>query len=114
MEHWIGILGRILYEGWTKYLRYLFSLLIDFHHEASYVSTLQDNIMGNRFSMSFRLVWDPGITLNFSLVQLVDHMVEVALIEDKQYLVREDCNVSIFRFPYYVVRVTSRGLSHPG
>jgi len=41
-------------------------------------------------------------------------MVEVALLEDKQSLGREDCNVPIFRFPYYAVRVTSGGLSQPG
>jgi hypothetical protein len=67
--------------------------------------------MGGRCSMSFRLVWDLRIILNFSLVQLFDRMVKVALLEDKQYPGREDCNVPIFIFPYYAVRVTSRSLS---
>jgi hypothetical protein len=40
MEHWIGILGGIFYEGWTEYLRYLFSLLIGGLHEASFARTL--------------------------------------------------------------------------
>jgi hypothetical protein len=57
----------------------------------------------SRFSTSFKLVWDPGIILSFSLVQLVDHMVVMALFEDKQYLGREDCNVPIFGFPYSTV-----------
>ena len=60
------------------------------------------------------MVWDPRITLGFSLVQLVDRMVEVALLEDKQSLGRGDCNVPIFRFPYYAVRFTSGGLSQRG
>jgi hypothetical protein len=104
MEHWIGVLGGIFYEGWTEYLQYLFSLLIGGLHEASCVSTLQDNIVGGRCSMSFRLVWDPGITLSFSLVQLVDHRILMALLEDKQTLGREDCNVPIFGFPCLAVR----------
>jgi hypothetical protein len=70
--------------------------------------------MDGRCSTPFRLVWDPRITLNFGLVQLVDRMVEVELLEDKKYLGREDCNVPIFGFPYYVVRFTSGGLSQLG
>jgi hypothetical protein len=40
MDHWIGILGGIFYEGWNEYLWYLFSLLISGIHEASCASTL--------------------------------------------------------------------------
>jgi hypothetical protein len=40
-------------------------------------------------------------------------MVDVALLEEKKYLGREDCNVPIFGFPDYVARVTSGGLSQP-
>jgi hypothetical protein len=47
------------------------------------VSTLQDNTVGGRYSTSFRLVWDSGITLSFSLVQLVDHRIMMASLEDK-------------------------------
>jgi hypothetical protein len=71
MEHWIGVLGGTFYEGWTEYLQYLFSLLIGGLHEASCVSTLQDNIVGDRCSTSFRLVWDPGslsVSVWFSLL----------------------------------------------
>ena len=63
---------------------------------------------------SSRLVWDPRIILNFNLVQLVDRKVVMALLEDKQSLGREDCNVPIFGFPYYATRVTSGGLSQLG
>jgi hypothetical protein len=73
------------------------------------VSTLQDNTLSRGCFTSFRLVWDPGISFSFILVQLVDRMVEVELLEEKQSLGREDCNFPIFGFPYYVVRFTSRG-----
>jgi hypothetical protein len=45
MEHWIGILGGIFYEGWTEYLQYLIFSIDNGIHEASRASTLQDNIM---------------------------------------------------------------------
>ena len=113
MDHWSGILGGIFYEGWTEYLQYLFSLLIDGLHEASCVSTLQDNIVGGQCSTSFRLVWDPGITLNFNLVQLVDHRVVMALFEDKQSLGRKDYNLTIFGFPYPTVKGDLMSLCQP-
>jgi hypothetical protein len=70
--------------------------------------------VGARCSASFRLVWDPGIIIRFSLVQFVVPMFVMALLEEKQSSGREDCHVTIFGFPYYVVRVTSRGLSQQG
>jgi hypothetical protein len=69
MEQWIGFLGGIFYEGWTESSQYLISLLNSGLQEASCVSTLQDNIVGGRCSTSFRLVWDLGIIISFSLVQ---------------------------------------------
>ena len=50
---------------------------------------------------------------NFSWVQLAECQVLMELLEDKQYLGREECHVPIFGFPYYAVRVTSGGLSQP-
>jgi hypothetical protein len=113
MEQWIGVLGGSFYEGWTEYLQYLFALLISGLHETSWMSTLQDNIVGNRCSTSFRLVWDPRITLNFGLVQPIDHRVVMALLEDKQSLGREDCNVPIFGFPLLAVRGDFMSLCQP-
>jgi hypothetical protein len=69
--------------------------------------------VGNRCSTYFRLVWDPGITLSFNLVQLVDHRIVMALLEEKQYLGREDCNVPIFGFPYSEVVDDLMGLCQP-
>jgi flagellar biosynthesis regulator FlbT len=45
----------------------------------------------------FKVVWDPRIILNFSLVHHVDRKVVMELLEDKKYLGREDYNVPIFR-----------------
>jgi hypothetical protein len=111
MDHWIGVLGGILYEGWTKYLQYLIALLTDSIQEVARASTLQNNTLSRGCFTSYILVLDLGITLSLSLVQLVDHMVEVELLEDKRSLGREECNVPIFGFPYYAVRVNSIGLS---
>jgi hypothetical protein len=80
--HWTGFLGGRFYEGWTESSQYLIALLIGGLQEASCVSTLPNSIVGGRCSTSFRLVWDLGITLNFSLVQLVDHRVVMAFLED--------------------------------
>jgi hypothetical protein len=59
--------------------------------------------VSGRCSTSFRLVWDPGIILSFSLIHLVDYRVVMELLEDKQSLGMEDCNVPIFGFPYSAV-----------
>jgi hypothetical protein len=88
----------------------LFSLLIGGLQEASCVSTLQGNIVCSRCFTFFRLVWDPGIILSFNLVQFVDHRVVMALLEEKQSLGREDCNVPIFGFPCSVVGDDLMGL----
>jgi hypothetical protein len=50
---------------------------------------------------------------SFSWVQLTECQGLIGLLEDKQYLGREDCHVPIFGLPYYAVRITSGGLSHP-
>jgi hypothetical protein len=51
---------------------------------------------------------------SISWVQLAEYQSLMELLEDKQSLRREDCNVPIFGFPYYAVRFTSGGLSPPG
>jgi hypothetical protein len=61
-----------------------------------YSGGLLYNIVSDRCSTSFRLVWDPWTILSFISVHLVDHRVVMALLEDKQYLGREDYNVPIF------------------
>jgi hypothetical protein len=65
MEHWIGVLGGIFYEGWTEYLQYLFSLLISGLQEASCVSTLQDNIVAGRCFHVFQIGLGPWYHFQF-------------------------------------------------
>jgi hypothetical protein len=58
--------------------------------------------------------WDPGIIFRFNLVQLMEHEVVMALLEDKKSLGREDCNVLIFGFPIFTVGGNLMGLCHLG
>jgi hypothetical protein len=51
--------------------------------------------------------------LIFNLVQLVDHRVMMALLEDKKYLGRTNCNVPIFGFPYIAFVDELMGLCQP-
>jgi hypothetical protein len=85
MENLIGFLGGIIYEGWTKHLQHLFSLLINGPEEAYCVSTLQGSIVCSICSTSFSLVWDPRDTHGFSWAPLVVQMIVLALLEDKQF-----------------------------
>jgi hypothetical protein len=75
------------------------------------LNTLQDSIVGSRCSTSFRLVWDPGIIISFSLVQLMECQVMMALIEDKQSLGREDLSCPHFWVPLFYSGNDFRGLS---
>ena len=72
MVLWIGFVEEQFSEGLTKFLRYMISLLFRSIQEGSYVSTLQDSALSRGCFTSSRLVWDPGIILSFSLVDLVD------------------------------------------
>jgi hypothetical protein len=65
------------------------------------VSTLQDIIVGSRFSAYFRCISDLGIIISFSLVQFIVLMDVMALLEDKQYLGREDMSCPHFCIPLF-------------
>jgi hypothetical protein len=80
---------------------------------ASCVSTLQDNFLRRGCFTSSRLVWDPGIILDFSLVNHVDRKVVMELFEDKQSLGREECNVPIFGFFFSASGDEFTGLCQP-
>jgi hypothetical protein len=97
--HEIGSLVEQFFEGLIELLQYRVALLIDSIQEASYVSTLSDHALSRGCFTSSKLVWDPGIIFSFSLVQSMERQVVMALLEDKQSLGREDCNVPIFGFP---------------
>jgi hypothetical protein len=77
---------------------------------ASCVSALLDNALSRGCFTSFRLVWDPGIILSFSLGQIFYHRTVMALLEGKQYFGREDCNVPIFGFLFSTVGYVFLGL----
>jgi hypothetical protein len=83
MVHWFGFLEEQFSEGLTEFLQYLIALLIDSIQEASCVSNLQNNALRRGFFTSSKLVWDPGIILSFSLLQLVDRKVVTVLLEYK-------------------------------
>jgi hypothetical protein len=85
-----------------------------YFYEFPCVSTLQGSIVGSRCSVSFILVWDPRIIISFSLVQFFVPMGVMALLEDKQSLGREDCNVPIFGFPCFTVGGDLMGLCQLG
>jgi hypothetical protein len=111
--HWIGFLEEQFSEGLNEFLQSLIALLIGSIHEASCVSTLQDSALSRGCFTSSGLVWDPGIILNFSLVQLVDHMVVMALFEDKQALGIKNYNVPIFGFSCSTIGDDFLSLCHP-
>ena len=84
----------------------MIALHISSNQEAYYVSTLQDNDLSKGFITYSKLVWDLGIIHVFSLVQLIDCRIVMALLENKQYLEREECNLAIFGFPCSIMDMT--------
>jgi hypothetical protein len=57
--------------------------------------------VGGRCSTSFRLVWDLGIIISFSLVHFFVPMGVMTLLEDNQYLGREDLSCPHFWVPLF-------------
>lgn len=82
--------------------------------EASYSSTLLSSELSGGCFRSSRLVWDPSVIFNFSLVQFVECQSMITLLEDKQSLGREHCNAPIFGFPYSAVGDDLWGLCQAG
>ena len=72
------------------------TLLIGGFHGISYDGTVQCSALSRGCYKSPRIIWNPGIIPGFSWFSLIDCGVALALVEDKQYLVREDCNVPFF------------------
>ena len=61
--------------------------------EVSGDGTMQCSVLSRGCYRSSRIIWDPGIILGFRWFSLIDCGVTLALLEDKQSLAREDCNV---------------------
>ena len=57
---------------------------------------MQCNALSRGCYRSPRIIWDLGIIPGFSWFSLIDCGVVLALLEDKQSLAMEDCNVPFF------------------
>jgi hypothetical protein len=105
-SHEIGSLAENYIDGLIELLQHRVALLVGGFQEASYVSTLSDHALSGGCFTSYRVVWDPGIIFSFSLDQPMEHQVMMALLEDKQYLGREDLSCPHFWVPCFVVEGT--------
>ena len=77
----------------TSFTAWLVTLLIGGFHGISCDGTVQCSALSRGCYKSPRIIWDPGIILGFSWFSLIDCGVALALLEGKQSLAREDCNV---------------------
>ena len=57
---------------------------------------MQCNALSRGCYRAPRIIWDPGIIPGFSWFNLIDCGVVLVVLEDKQSLAREDCNVPFF------------------
>jgi hypothetical protein len=65
------------------------------------MSVPYDHTLSGGCLTSCRVVWDPGIIFSFSLVQLMERQVVMALLEDKKSLGREDFSCPHFWVPLF-------------
>ena len=87
-----GCFQEVSCDG-TSFTPWLVTLLIGRFHGISCEGTVQCSALSRRCYRSPRIVWDLGIIPGFSWFSLIDCGVALALLEDKQSLAREDCNV---------------------
>ena len=82
-----------IYSDGTSFIAWLVTLLIGgFHCDG----TMQCSALSSGCYKYPRIIWDPRTILGFSWISLIYFGVALALLEDKQYLAREDCNVPFF------------------
>ena len=87
-----GCFHEVYCDG-TSFTAGLVTLLIGgFHCDG----TVQCSALSRGCYKSPRIIWDPRIIPRFSWFSLIDCGVALALLEDKQSLAREDCDVSFF------------------
>ena len=79
----------------TSFTPWLVTLLIGGFHGISCDGTVQCSALSIGCYISPRIIWDHGIVPRFSWFSSIDCGVALALLEDTQYLAREDCNVSL-------------------
>ena len=90
-----GCFQEIYCDG-TSFTTWLVTLLIGGFYGISCDGTVQCSSLSRGCSKSPRIIWDHGIILGFSWFNLIDCGVALALLEGKQSLAREDCNVLFF------------------
>jgi hypothetical protein len=78
--HEIGSLVEQYFEGLIELLQYRVALLIGSIQEVSCVNTLSDHALSGICFTSPKVVLDPGIIFNFSLVQSMGHLVLMVLL----------------------------------
>jgi hypothetical protein len=109
--HEIGSLEEQFVDELMKLLQHRRALLVGGFQETSYVSTLPNHAMSGGCFTSYKVVWDLDIISSFSLDQSMGHHIVMALLEDKQYLGREDLSCTHFLVPLFCSRRDFRGLS---
>ena len=77
----------------TSFTPWLVTLIIGGFSGISCDGTVQCSALSRGCYRSPRIIWDTGIMPRFSWFSLIDYGVALALLEDKQSLAREDCNV---------------------
>ena len=87
-----GCFQEVYCDG-TSFTAWLVTLLIGGFYGISCDGTVRCSALSRGCYISPRIIWDPGIIPRFSWFSLIDCGVALALLEDKQSLVREDCNV---------------------
>ena len=98
-----GCFHEVSCDG-TSFTAWLVTLLIGGFHGKFCDGTVQCSALTRGCYRSPRIIWDPGIIHRFSWFSLIDCGLELALLEDKQSLAREDCNVS------FLIKGNNRGL----
>ena len=87
-----GCFQEVYCDG-TSFTAWLVTLLRGGFYGISYDGTVQCSALRRGCYKYLRIIWDPRIIPRFSWFSLIDYGVALALLEDKQSLAREDCNV---------------------
>jgi len=93
----VEILAEKFIEKWASFTQWLITLRTAGGQEVSWVGTLQGSTLSKGHYQPPRLHWDPGIILGLSSFSWVTSRAVLVLLEDKQFLGREDCHVPFSR-----------------
>ena len=87
-----GCFQEVYCDG-TLFIAWLVTPIIGGFHGISCDGTMQCSSLSRGCYKYPRIIWDPGIIPRFSWLILIDCGFALALLEDKQSLAREDCNI---------------------